>query len=37
MYNYTNQDITLSAYSIEEMEEIKQELKKIIPYIQLRG
>ncbi len=37
MCDYTNQDITLSAYSIEEMEEIKQELKKIIPYIQLRG
>ncbi len=37
MCDYTNKDITLSAYSVKEMEEIKQELLKTVPYIQLRG
>lgn len=36
MYDYTNQNIAFSAYSIREMEEIMRKLKKTAPYIQLR-
>lgn len=36
MCDYTNQKIGLSAYSNEELEEIMQELLRIVPGIQLR-